>query len=555
MVVFCRPIRAPQSVYLMKSNTSLSRFLHSSLDAAAFVFLYLVLVLPSNLDWITPLALVYFPLEALLLCLLLLPGGAGTSIRRLAAVVLAAGLVFKVADMAAYKVFARQFNPVFDAYLLADGMNLLNGAIGRVGALLVALLLVALVVGIAVLAFTALARVQQVLRQHTQRSILVLFGFALLFVVLGLIGVRRTSTLFHDQLVMHASNTLASIADIKDFRTIVDDDLHATTPGDTLFTALQGKDVLVVINESYGRTVLDNPVFSAQVKPALEQGNAALAAAGLAARSAFLTSPTVGGISWLAHGTALSGLWIDSQVRYDSLMMSERLTLNRLFQRAGWRTVAVMPAITMVWPEGNYFGYDAIYAADNLGYRGLPFNWVTMPDQYVLSAFQARERQDGPRAPVMAELALVSSHAPWTPTPQLVPWPSVGDGSIFSAQAEAGPTPEEVWQETARIQQQYRKSIEYVMANLVSYAVTYGDDSLVLLILGDHQPAPLVSGATDNRDVPVHLIARDPAVLEAIAHWQWSNGLLPEDNAPVWRMDELRDRFVAAFSALAAGIH
>jgi hypothetical protein len=52
----------------------------------------------------------------------------------------------------------------------------------------------------------------------------------------------------------------------------------------------------------------------------------------------------------------MSGLWIDSQLRYDALMMSQRPSLIRLFQRAGWRTVGVMPAITLAWPEGQYFG-------------------------------------------------------------------------------------------------------------------------------------------------------------------------------------------------------
>jgi len=532
----------------MLSTPSLQRRLHLCLDLAAFVFLWLALVLPSNLNWITSLSLLYFPLELMLLGLLLLPGIAALAVRRLAALLLAVGLVFKFADMAAYQVFARQFNPVFDAYLLADGMNLLTGAIGRIGALLVAALLLALVAGIFMLSFAVLHQVHGVLRRDIRRSAAVLAGLTLTFGMLSLTGVRHVSTLFHDQLRMHAANTLASIQDIEDFRATVDADSHADTPGTELFTALRGKDVLVVFIESYGRTVLDNPEFATQLRPALVQGSVDLAAAGLSARSAFLTSPTVGGISWLAHGTALSGLWIDSQVRYDSLMLSERLTLNRLFQRAGWRTVAVMPAITMAWPEGNYFGYDEIYAANNLGYQGLPFNWVTMPDQYVLSAFQARERPGGPRAPVMAELALISSHAPWTPTPQLLPWDRIGDGSIFNEQASAGPSPEEVWQETALIRQQYRQSIDYVISNLVSYALTYGDDSLVLLILGDHQPAPLVSGETDNRDVPVHLIARDPAVLEAVSHWQWTEGLLPADDAPVWRMDALRDRFIAAFS-------
>lgn len=58
----------------------------------------------------------------------------------------------------------------------------------------------------------------------------------------------------------------------------------------------------------------------------------------------------------------------------------------------------------------------------------------------------------------------------------------------------------------------------------------------------------MITGDAENRDVPVHLIASDPAVIDAIADWQWQPGLLPDANAPVWRMDLVRDRFIDAFS-------
>jgi len=144
-------------------------------------------------------------------------------------------------------------------------------------------------------------------------------------------------------------------------------------------------------------------------------------------------SPTMGGLSWLAHGTFLSGLWVDNQARYDRLMMSDRRSLNRLFREAGWRTAAIMPAITMDWPEGSYYGYDTIFASDDLGYQGKPFNWVTMPDQYTLVAFDRLVRHAGNDRPVMAEIALISSHAPWTPVPELIDWADVGDGRAFDA--------------------------------------------------------------------------------------------------------------------------
>ena len=62
----------------------------------------------------------------------------------------------------------------------------------------------------------------------------------------------------------------------------------------------------------------------------------------------------------------------------------------------------------------------------------------------------------------------------------------------------------------------YRRSIEYSLNTLISYVETYGDDDLVLVFLGDHQPAPVVTGAGASRDVPITIVARDPAVLDRI---------------------------------------
>jgi hypothetical protein len=53
--------------------------------------------------------------------------------------------------------------------------------------------------------------------------------------------------------------------------------------------------------------------------------------------------------------------------------------------------------------------------------------------------------------------------------------------------------------------------------------------------------------------VPISIIARDPAVMDRISGWRWQEGLRPQRDAPVWRMDSFRDRFLTAFSGHAAG--
>ena len=79
----------------------------------------------------------------------------------------------------------------------------------------------------------------------------------------------------------------------------------------------------------------------------------------------------VGGQSWLAHASVLSGLWIDGEGRYRALARQPAaVAAPRSRSAAGWRTAAVMPAITRAWPEAAWFGYDRVLAAGDLGYRG-----------------------------------------------------------------------------------------------------------------------------------------------------------------------------------------
>ncbi len=542
----------------MIKTSSSPAYLSLGLHCFALALLMVALLVPNRIDALGISSFYFFPVEILVLSLLLLlRGRVGLILRWIMAGFLALGIIFKCADMATFNVFARPFNPVFDGYLFANGMNLLNGAIGKVGALVVAALLILLVLSITLAAFWVLGRVQHLLRKAEQRAPLVLLaGFfvgAAFWFTLFFSGSPKASMQFYLHLSNHARAVVATLADLETFNAQLDKSEKFVDQYCALFSRLQGKNVLVIFVESYGRTVLDNPEFSPHVRPLLEQVSTELEAQGFAMRSGFLTSPTVGGLSWLAHGTALSGVWIDNQITYNSLMMSKQPTLNRLFNQAGWRTVAVMPAITMDWPEGNYYGYDHIYHSRNLGYQGKPFNWVTMPDQYTLSAFHKRELAEKSSTPVMAEIALISSHAPWTPIPELIDWNAVGDGAAFNAQATSGDSPEAVWKNNARIRLQFRLSIEYALQTIASYIVNYGDDDLVVLVLGDHQPAPIVTGETDrtkpgSMDVPIHLIARDPEVIRAIENWRWTPGMVPATDAPVWRMDKLRNQFIEAFS-------
>jgi hypothetical protein len=98
-----------------------------------------------------------------------------------------------------------------------------------------------------------------------------------------------------------------------------------------------------------------------------------------------------------------------------------------------------------------------------------------------------------------------------------------------------------------RVHADYRAAIEYSLSSLISYIQTYGDKNLVVIFLGDHQPSPIVTGYGVSHDVPISIVTQDRSVLNRISSWGWQDGLKPGPQAPVWRMDAFRDRFLTAF--------
>ena len=292
----------------------------------------------------------------------------------------------------------------------------------------------------------------------------------------------------------------------------------------------------------------EGSTFAPAIDTVLRAGTAQLDAAGFASRSAFLTSPTFGGISWLAHSTLQTGLSIENQQRYNQVVASNRFTLSDAFKRAGWRTVSDVPSDGPTWRVGTtFYHYDTQYNGHNVGYAGPPFSYASIPDEYTMATFRRLELAKTPRPPVMAEIDLVSSHTPWTPLPRMVGWDKLGDGSIFNGMPAQGPSPSSVWTSGAKVRSMYGLSIQYSLESLISFVVNAHDDNLVLVMLGDHQPATVVSGAKANHDVPITIIAHDPKVMARTSSWGWQAGLLPSPQSPVWPMDAFRNRFLTAF--------
>lgn len=525
----------------------MTRILRWTATLMAGVFVWFVLVAPHDLDRFTPEALLRIPLEGVVgaLLLILLPERFRRWVALILGVVLGLYAVVTIMDIGFDMVLYRPFDLVLDWPLLAPAVEFVSMTYGRVAAWAAVALAALAAAGIVAAGVASVRRLAAVAGRRRDLGLRAVALLAVICAVPHLAGVRVYSHAAAGSLVDHARQVQEGLNDRETFEAEAAVDAFRDRPG--LLSALRGKDVVLTFVESYGRSALELP----DVTATLARGDDRLRAAGYTARSAYLTSPTTGGGSWLAHATLLSGLWVDNQQRYQTLVASDRMTLPRAFGESSWRSVGVNPGITRAWPEGDFFHYDRIYAAADLGYAGPKFGFATMPDQFTLETFQRLERS-GQHEPIMATIPLVTSHAPWSAIPDLLDWDELGDGSIYATMPNSDDSPDSIADEdSASVRDDYARSVSYSLESVISYLERYGDDDLVFVFLGDHQPAQMVVGENASRDVPITIVARDPAVIDRISEWNWDEGIAPGASAPVLPMSDFRDRFLSAFSAPA----
>lgn len=553
MVVLARPALALAGTAVMTiPHAGLRRTLHLLLAA---LVLHLVLIQPNHPDAMGWGALSVFPLElpAILLALIAL-GQTRVSgpLRAALTFVLCLIVLLKTADFISFSALSRGFNPVADLALVDAFLRLLTGTFGGAAALAAILGAAASLLLLAALIWRATGVWARV---NARPVVAGLSGLAAaLSGVIAAAEIGQTMgrwTLPFDPLgtaftarvgVERVEMVQTTLSELRSFRAEAARDPFIDAPG--LFDAID-RDVLVIFIESYGRTSFDTPFYAGLHRQTLAGYEARLAGRGLAMRSGYLTSPTRGGQSWLAHATFANGLWVDNQIRYGAALSSGRESLFHHAANSGFRTATVMPQITLDWPEADRMGFETVLVAADLGYRGLPFNWVTMPDQFTLAALDRLLRSGDDTRRLFAQVALVSSHAPWVPVPDIVPWEDIGDGTIFNAMAASGDPPEVVWRDRERVRAQYRLAVDYSLRAVLEYALRHATEPPLMIIVGDHQAAEFI-GLDERPDVPIHVIGPEPLVARLTDAAPYP-GLRPADDATAMPMDRMRDILLNAY--------
>lgn len=516
---------------------------------AALVVLCLLYALPPPLvsgEW----EHLRLPAEPLILgaILILLPPRYARWIYPPALIVAVLASLLQVFELATRLLLGRPSNILLDLALLPKLAELVQGAVGTGRAALLLLACGLLFIGLLLALRWALSSLA---KTTAPAPALLLLGSAVAALHLPQ-GQPVASSELSLTLADQTARSIRMLDERASFGTIAADDPLAAQPPHKVLSSLGDADLLVVFIESYGRAAHSDPRYAARTSRALDEMQQAVESRGFTSLSGWSRSPTFGGQSWLAHATFMSGLWLSNQIRYDVALSTGRRFLPHFLHDTGRKSVLVMPAIVRPWPEAELMGFDRTLFARDLEYAGRPFNWVTMPDQYTLYAFERRVRA-AESSPLFGFLALISSHAPWTPiAPVLADWDSIADGEIFSQWADEGDPPDVLWRDPERVREHYGRSIDYVLRTLTSYLQWMGDRPFLMIVLGDHEAGTIVSGTEASRDVPVHIISSEPELLEPFANWGYRSGVRPAPEGAVMPMDAFRDFLLEAYAGSAA---
>jgi len=321
--------------------------------------------------------------------------------------------------------------------------------------------------------------------------------------------------------------------------------VHAAAP-DTRYDEYLGvrwtrkPDVYLVMMEAYGE-ILATWDMAPAYRELLARVEGRLSRAGYHAATAYSTAPVHGGTSWFSIATVLTGVFVH-RPKAHALVEQSGLripTLPRFFREQGYLSHALQPGSTQRTglKRNDYYGHERAVDAISIDYRGKPYGWGRIPDQYALGVF--RERYFQPSAgPRYAFFMNVSTHYPWSGLPPYVrDWKTLASaGAVPTADLEGWPALRNTSRIGTALRRNYFESIAYEWRVLSEWFESEADKDNVIVVLGDHQPRlewNLPGAVTLN--TPMHILSKDRALIERFIQQGFEPGLYatPERRPPL----------------------
>ena len=307
-------------------------------------------------------------------------------------------------------------------------------------------------------------------------------------------------------------------------------------------------DVYILIIESYAETIFHHPMHKETYIPALWQFEKDLLDINYSINSRWIESPCYGGASWLAHTTLDTGVEVRDQLAHRALLVNNKYSTAKIMAQAGHRPVEVLPGVTRYWNGSSLVGYKHHHFGYQMGYKGPRHGWSPMPDQYVLDYVLRKEVDKPDRQPLFMQIVLVTSHVPFNKLPPYIDdWSTLGDGSIFHK------LPSKEYNTSwpyfgDDVHEAYPSFYVYELKVITEFLKRIKDRKNLVIIMGDHQPVPQISGYHRPWLVPMHIVTNSPELKKPFVDNHFANGVYPTPNAPDWHMKDFLPFFVSAYS-------
>ena len=318
------------------------------------------------------------------------------------------------------------------------------------------------------------------------------------------------------------------------------------------YKLLRKPKIYLIFVESYGSVLYKRPDYRQAYGELLDELQAQLQKHNWHVVSALSEAPTWGGGSWMSYTSTLFGLRVDTHPQYLSLREKYQSAtypdLGHYLKSQGYEYVRLSSLTADLDEEDwdqlkNLYGTDRWPNYDDLDFKGPHFGWgPSPPDQYALS-YAHDNILNELNKPFFFFFVTQNSHYPWTPLPEVVDdWRTLNDPHDLADIFELGAISHE------EKRQNYLNSINYELRFLANYIIETGQDDSIFVLIGDHQP-PQVSRRSDSFDTPVHILSRDPALVDAFLNYGFVPGLAVEQATATLRHEGFYSMFMRVLVA------
>jgi hypothetical protein len=211
-----------------------------------------------------------------------------------------------------------------------------------------------------------------------------------------------------------------------------------------------------------------------------------------------------------------------------------------------------MPGMKSAWPEGAFYGFDAIHDELALGYRGPEFGWWRIPDQFSLARVAEIEARNDSHEPTLTFFPTINTHIPFLPVPPYqADWQRVaGPEPYLSEDVESSLAAQPDWDALGG---PYADSFVYTFTYLAGYLRERSAADELIVLIGDHQPAASVVGVGARWDVPVHIITHRADIAAALLAAGFVAGVaLAPEQRPIVTLPELSALLLETFAGAQA---